>query len=204
MKNMIKDAAILVAITVIAGFILGFIYQNTKGLIAQREAQDKKEACLEVFNDAADFEEMQDCFTEEVKKAFEDNGYAGERIDDAAKALSESGEVLGYVLTITTSEGYGGDIQFTLGIQNDGTVNGISILSISETPGLGMQAEDVLKPQFKNKKVTQFAYTKTGATAENQIDAISGATITTNAVTNGVNAGLYYFETYLAGGSANE
>lgn len=204
MKEMIKNAAILFAITVIAGFILGLVYQNTKGLIVEREEQDQKDACMEVFQNASDFEEIADCFTDADRQAFDNNGFAGERIDDAVKALSENGEILGYVLTVTTSEGYGGDIQFTIGIQNDGTVNGISILSISETAGLGMQAEDVLKPQFANKKAEQFEYTKTGAMADNQIDAISGATITTNAVTNGVNAGLYYFQTVLGGGNTNE
>ena len=67
-----------------------------------------------------------------------------------------------------------------------------------------MQAEAVLKPQFADKNVEKFEYTKSGATSENQVDAISGATITTNAVTNGVNAGLYYFQTELRGGSENE
>ena len=46
--------------------------------------------------------------------------------------------------------------------------------------------------QFSGKKVDAFAYTKSGATAENEIDALSGATITSNAVTNAVNAGLCY------------
>ena len=111
-----------------------------------------------------------------------------------------SGTVLGYVLTVTTHEGYGGDIQFTVGVRNDGTLNGISLLSISETAGLGMQAGDVLVPQFADKNAYPYVY--------NEIDAISGATITTNAVTNGVNAGVYYFQTMLqqgAGeGAANE
>ena len=49
-----------------------------------------------------------------------------------------------------------------------------------------------------------FEYVKGNAAAENQIDAISGATITTNALTNGVNAGLYYFRTVLGGGNGNE
>ncbi|MDE7287216.1 MAG: FMN-binding protein, partial [Lachnospiraceae bacterium] len=43
-------------------------------------------------------------------------------------------------------------------------------------------------------------YTKTGATSDSQIDAISGATITTNAVTTAVNGGLYYFQSQLGGG----
>ena len=107
---------------------------------------------------------------------------------------------MGYVITVTTHEGYGGDIRFSVGIRNDGTVNGISILNIAETPGLGMKAEEVLKPQFAGKTVSQFAYTKTGAVATEEIDAISGATITTNALVNGVNAGLNYFKNELGGG----
>ena len=55
-----------------------------------------------------------------------------------------------------------------------------------------MKAEDVLVPQFTNKSVDAFSYTKTGSTSDSEIDAISGATITTSALTNGVNAGLSY------------
>ena len=65
-------------------------------------------------------------------------------------------------------------------------------LQISETAGLGMQAEDVLVPQLHNLHAEEITYTKTGKTAENEIDAISGATITTKAVTNAVNGALRY------------
>ena len=106
-------------------------------------------------------------------------------IDEIMVAEDASGETLGYAFTVTDSEGYGGDIQFAMGVQNDGTLNGISILSISETAGLGMKATtDSFKDQFKNKNVEKFTYTKTGSTSDDQIDAISGATITTNAMTN--------------------
>ena len=124
-------------------------------------------------------------------------------INEVSKAVAEDGTVLGYVLDVTTHEGYNGDIQFTMGIRMDGTVNGISLLSIAETPGLGMKAEEVLKPQFAEKNVSLFTYTKTGAMSPDQIDAISGATVTTNAMVNGVNAGLEFFKTELGGG-ANE
>ena len=77
-----------------------------------------------------------------------------------------------------------------MGVQTDGTLNGISILEISETPGLGMQAEAVLAPQFAGKQADSFTFTKTGAALDNEIDAISGATVTTKAVTNAVNTGL--------------
>jgi len=76
-------------------------------------------------------------------------------------------------------------------IRSDGTVNGVSILDISETAGLGMEAPNVLVPQFAGKKVESFVYTKTGAKPDsNEVDAISSATITTKAVTNAVNGGI--------------
>ena len=203
MKSMLKDAAILLAITLIAGLILGVVYQVTKEPIAVQEAKAKQEACQEVFTDAVGFEVMEG-FAEEVAYQVISSEYPEEDINDVVKAVDASGQPLGYVITVTTHEAYGGDIQFSMGIRNDGTVNGISILSISETPGLGMNAESVLKPQFAGKSVEKFEYTKTGAAADNQVDAISGATITTNAIVNGVNAGLYYFNTELGGGAVNE
>ena len=197
MKEMMKNTGILLAITVIAGLLLGVVYQVTKEPIAEQEAKAKQEACQEVFADAASFG-MIGVETMAVE------GYEQESIDEVMEAKDASGELLGYVITVTTKEGYGGDIQFSIGVRLDGTVNGMSILSISETAGLGMRADEVLKPQFAGKNVEKFVYTKNGAASDNEIDAISGATITTNAVTNGVNAGLYYFQTVLGGGSANE
>ena len=199
MKEMLKNAGILLAITVIAGFVLGAVYQITKGPIAEAEAAAAMEAYKEVFAEASDFTEV-----EVNTEALLQGGITGSDIDKVLEAKGADGSALGYVFVITNHEGYAGDIQFTLGVSNDGTTNGISILAISETPGLGMEAENVLKPQFAGKNATQFNYTKTGAVSEDQIDAISGATITTAAVTNGVNAGLYYFQNVLGGGMANE
>ena len=202
MKEMMKNTVILLVITVVAGLVLGLVYQITKEPIAEQEARKKKEACQEVFQDAVSFEAM------EVGTVDADGwaaaGYGQETVDEVMSASDASGNLLGYVITVTTKEGYGGDIQFSIGVRTDGTVNGMSILSISETAGLGMRAEEVLKPQFAGKQAEKFEYTKSGAVSETQIDAISGATITTNAVTNGVNAGLYYFRTELGGGSENE
>ena len=199
MKEMMKNTGILLTITIVAGLVLGFVYQITKDPIAQQEAKAKEAACQEVFQDAASFELIEVTPVDDAE--WSEAGYAHEQIDEVMNAMDASGNLIGYVITVTTGEGYGGDIQFSIGIRMDGTINGISILSISETAGLGMQAEEVLKPQFADRQVEKFEYTKSGATSESQIDAISGATITTNAVTNGVNAGLYYFQTKLGGGS---
>ena len=202
MKEMMKNTGILLVITLVAGLVLGFIYQITKEPIEEQNAKKKQEACQEVFQDAVSFEQLEVSQLDAVSWTAEGSGQ--ETVDEVMGALDESGSLLGYVITVTTKEGYGGDIQFAVGIRMDGTVNGMSILDISETAGLGMRAEEVLKPQFAGRQADKFEYTKSGATSDNQIDAISGATITTNAVTNGVNAGLYYFQTQLEGGSENE
>lgn len=200
-KAMLKDAAILFAITLIAGLMLGAVYQITKDPIAKQEELKFTQACQEVYAEAVSFEKDEAFDGASGEELLAVGGYSSQTIDSVTAALNDAGEVVGYVLTVTTHEGYGGDIQFTMGITNEGVLNGISLLSISETPGLGMNAEDVLIPQFAGKSAEKFEYTKTGAAAENQVDAISGATITTEAITDGVNAGLYYFNNHLKGGA---
>lgn len=191
---MIKDALILFAITLVAGLLLGVVYDVTKEPIAQQKAKAKQEASMEVFAAAEAFVTMTDDTGAAVSAEVD-----GVSIDEVQQALDGDENLLGYVVTVTDHEGYGGDIQFSMGVTLDGTLNGISLLSISETAGLGMKAGDVLVPQFENKKADSFTYTKTGAANDSEIDAISGATITTNAVVNGVNAGLEYVRELLEG-----
>ena len=187
-------------ITLVAGLALGVVQDITADPIAKQEAQAKQDAYKAVFADADSFETV-DVDADAMQSYLDENGYAAQAIDETMLAKDASGNELGYAFTVTTSEGYGGDIQFAMGIQDDGTLNGISILSIGETAGLGMRANtDAFKDQFKDKNVDKFEYTKTGATADDQIDALSGATITTNAMTNGVNAGLCAFQ-YEKGGN---
>ena len=175
---------------------LGGVYEITKDPIAKQEAQAKAEAYEQVFTDAAAFEavEMDDTLTETIRDQLDQEGYKAQSIEEVMRAEDQSGETLGYAFTVVTSEGYGGDIQFSMGVQNDGTLNGISILSIGETAGLGMNADTpAFKDQFVGKQVEKLQYTKNGATQDDEINAISGATVTTNAMTNGVNAGLCAF-----------
>ena len=85
---------------------------------------------------------------------------------------------------------------------NDGTVNGYSITDISETPGLGMKAEEEsFYSQFQNKLVDTFEVVKTTPSADNQIEAITGSTITSKAMANGCNAAILYFQSELQGGA---
>ena len=202
MSKIIKNALALTAITVVIGLLLGVVYEVTKEPISQQQLKAKQEACVEVFPDADSFEAMDITGnTEDFRAALDEAGYTAQTVDEVYEALDASGETAGYVITVTSAEGYGGDIQFSMGVALDGTTLGISFLSISETAGLGMNADtDSFKDQFKDQNVPEFSYSKTGATQEGEIDALSGATITTNAVTNGVNAGLCVFQLLSEGG----
>lgn len=196
-KEMCKNAIILFVITLIAGVALGFVNELTKEPIAYQQELKIQKACAAVFAEAASFEAITEKCAEEELAAIQTNGT---EIGTVYKALAADGSLLGYVISTSSSEGYGGTIELMMGVKMDGTVNGVSILSIAETPGLGMQAGEVLIPQFAGKHVEAFAYTKSGAVADNEIDAISGATVTTEAVTNAVNAGLAYFQLKLQEG----
>ena len=169
-----------------------------------QEEKNKNEAYATVFQEADTFEEIS---AKELKKAndiiLKDESKL-EQIDGVVVAKDKSGKQMGYVITVTTNEGYNGVITLSVGIKDDGTVNGTELITLNETAGLGMEAaKDDFKNQFKNKKVASFERTKTGASKDNEIDALSGATITTDAIVNSVNAAIMCAEG-LKGDSGNE
>ena len=172
MNKIVKNTLILTLITVIAGFLLGAVYEITKDPIAQSQEKTKKEAWQAVFSDVKldDFK-AEDVDQKAASKAVKDMG-TNATVDEVCTAGDE-----GYVITTT-----------------DGTINGVSILSISETAGLGMKAtEPSFYNQYVNKKADKFVVSKDGGDGE-QIDALSGATITSRAVTGAVNTALGYYQ----------
>lgn len=203
---MLKEAGILFCITLIAGLMLGFVYELTKEPRRLQQEKAVQEACIAVFPDAKE---------QGLELRFEDTEYVpdealtaelaekGVRIGTVFAAYNGSA-LYGYVVESVSAKGYGGSIVLYVGVGTDGTVNGVSITEISETAGLGMEAPNVLTPQFAGKRVESFVYTKNGAAAENEVDAISSATITTRAVTNAVNGGLKVALGLLKGGAVNE
>ena len=202
MNKILKNTVILTIITLVSGVALGGVYQITKEPIAKAQEEAKQEAYQQVFEDADAFEVLK-VDAQEAADAVASAGVDdGAVIDEAVEAI-QGGETIGYVITSTDPNGYGGDIQVSVGIQSDGTVSGIAILSISETAGLGMKAaEPDFYEQYSGKQTDHFYVSKDGGEGE-EIDAISGATITSRAVTVAVNSSLGYFQNVL-GGSADE
>lgn len=186
-----KDALILFVITLISGVLLGGVYEVTKTIIAQRQEEAKLKTYQEVFMDAAAFEEN----TELTQKAAETDLSAYEKVtvDEVLDAKDASGNVIGHLVTSTSKAGYGGEVTISIGITSEGEITGIGYLALNETPGLGMKAsESEFKDQFTGKNAAQLTLVKGGgASGDDQINAISGATVTSSAVTNAVNAALF-------------
>lgn len=195
MKNtLVKDALILFAITLVAGFGLGAVHEITLEPIAAAEAEAQQEAYETVFEDADSFVELPGFSAEDAAAVLAENGYEEDSIESCVQAVDADGSLLGYVINATDPNSYGGDVTLSLGVRVDGTVNGYSLTEINDTAGLGMKAkEEAFYSQFEDKQVEAFVVTKTGATSDEEIDAISGATISSTAVTNAVNAGLCYY-----------
>ena len=189
MNNIVKNTLILTLITVIAGGLLGAVYEVTKTPIAQSQETAKKEAWQAVFSDV----KLDDFKAEDVDQKAADKAVKDMGVNATIDEVCTAGDA-GYVITTTDKDGYGGDIQVSVGIQSDGTVTGVSFLSLSETAGLGMKAkEPSFYEQYVGKNPTKFAVSKDGGDGE-QIDALSGATITSRAVTGAVNAALGYYQ----------
>lgn len=188
--TLLKDAFVLFAITLIAGVLLGFVYELTQDTIEEAKVKEKQEAYELVFQEAASFSDKEEKYVTVSKTSGDllqvDAMIKGVTIDEILEAYSEDGTLLGYVMTTTSHEGYGGEVPITIGITIDGRITGVEVLDNSETSGFGSKAkEPAFKEQFKDMQVEQVV-------PGDNFDGISGATITTKAVTNAINGSLYY------------
>lgn len=202
-SSFLKNCVALLVITLVAGLALSAVNEITKEPIAKAEETARIEAYETVFPDA-EFETPQDldALLEGGQAAIDSVGLTGCTVSDILYANDANGERIGYVVAAVSPNGYGGDISVAVGIDaKTSTITGFSVLSNSETAGLGARCtEDEFVSQFAGKDATSIEYVKGGGAAGNQIDAISGATVTTNAVTEAVNSALAVYGNVLKEG----
>lgn len=196
MKEILKSTSVLLIIALVAGFLLGFFNNLTKEPIAQRNEAAKEESLNQVIE--YDYTiNMDTTIAEDFVSEYE-----GVIINEAYAYVDEYGEFKGVVALVTTSEAYKDDIQLSVGIKmvskstKAGEICGIDFLSINETPGLGMNVKDEDYIEQYIGKSVELEVSK-NAVSENQIDTVSGATITSEAVTDAVNAVLAFYNSYL-------
>lgn len=182
----------LVVITVCAGLILGLVYAVTKDPIAEQELKKATEARQAVLASAQDFKEV----------ALSGIDYDHDKYGDIKEVYegTANAQIVGYTYSIVT-KGYKPGLKLTIGIGVDGKVTGVQITGHDETPGLGANA---VKPDF----IDQFKETdgpiviaKSPTGALNEVQALTGATITSKGVANAVNLAREFGEQYLGKGA---
>lgn len=174
----LRLTVLLFTFCAIGAFILAGINKITLPIITKIEEQKTKESLLEVAPHATDFSPLE----------YDTEAYP--HIHEAY-ALKEGTKTAGYGVLVAT-QGFGDEIKMMVGVAEDGTVLGVSIISISETPGLGTKANDEeWLSQFVNK-TAPFKVVKGKVEADNEIIAVTSATVTSKAVTFGVEAAIAF------------
>ena len=178
-KDIIKPVCVLLAICVIIPLALSLTNKVTADKIAELEEKNSRETMANLIE--------ADEFTEEE---FKDGGESF-----TYYIAVKDGETVGFIFK-TAEKGYGGDVSVMTAVNPDGTVKSVAILDVSnETPGLGQNAaKESFYSQYANKK-SGISLLKNGAdSAKNEVNAVTGATITSTAVNKAVNTALEQFE----------
>lgn len=176
-NDIIKPVAVLLAICIIIPLALSLTNKITKDKIAELDEKNSRETMADLIE--------ADNFTECGFGENEFNYYTAVK----------DGNIIGYIFK-TAEKGYGGDVSVMTAVNTDGTVKSVAILDVSnETPGLGQNAaKESFYSQYADKK-SGISLVKNGAESDkNEVNAVTGATITSTAVNKAVNTALKQFE----------
>lgn len=193
-SSSLKPALTLCAITLIAGVALSGVYTMTKDTIAEQKMAANLASYKEVCPTAEQFA-SDDALTAAIDALGGEvygTSFGKAYINEAVVGSDASGNVAGYVVSATSGEGFDGNITLSIGFEADGTITGIAFTELHETAGMGMRCdEDAFKGQFVGKNVSKFNLNKAGgSTAPEDIDSVSGASVSSGAVVNAVNAAV--------------
>jgi len=182
MKKVLQMIYVLTFVGLVSGATLVFVYQYADPLIAENQANETKEAVFKIFPDA---------------KNYKEETIAGEAV---FRVNDKNGKLLGYAF-VAAGNGYQGTIKLMAGIENDlETLVGIEVLESQETPGLG---QEIIQPEFKSqfrglKASPEITYIKNQKpTKPNEIEAITGATVSSSAVVTILNERIKIIKEHL-------
>ncbi len=162
LKFVLRVAAVLLCISTLVAVLIASVHLLTKDKIAEHEAEAVRQAIGELFP-GLDSVACEGDFPAEVSACYR---------------ILQDTETVGYCVYVA-SPGYGGDISMMVGVNADGTVHGVTIVSASETAGIGSKA-------LEASHLTKFNGKRDAAS----VDGISGASISSRGVQNGVRIAL--------------
>lgn len=187
LKEVLIPTISLFIICAVATVLLALTNNVTEPMIKKLAVENAAKTRQLVLTDAASFSEEKTVQLDGEEYVY----YEG---------YNASNELVGYILT-TQSKGYGGAVEIMTGITADGKVAGVETLTLNETAGLGMKAkESSFRDQYKGKQ-NKINVVKSNP-GDSDIQALTGATITSTAVTNAVNTALELYNT-ITGGANN-
>ena len=178
MKHIIKPAFALFIIAAISTALLGFARDLTLEPIQNQRRRTQENTMKEILTEAAEFKELEIKKTGSISRIFE--GRTG-------------GQLVGYVVELSPS-GYSGAIDIMAGISvSKNELAGLRVLRHTETPGLGALAvKENFYSKYDGKKLVPLRVVRVSP-GENDIEAITGATITTRAITEAVNEAIEWY-----------
>ncbi len=192
-----KAAVNLTVITLIAGLALSGVFALTRSRIEENDMAASLSSYEDVLPEASSFN-----YDDDLDAAIDSLGgeiyaeeYGKSYVDTAVVGTADDGTVVGYVIGVTNTEGFDGEISISVGFTPEGNLTGISFTTLAETAGMGMRAdEDDFKDQFKDIPATELTLDKTGgASADDEINSVSGASVTSSAVINAVNTAIAFY-----------
>lgn len=163
---MIRYGMILLVICLCASLVLSVTYKFTHSRIEAQQNTEEKDALDEVFPEANKFED----------RAIDNKAYYVAR---------KYNDELGYIIK-AEAKGYSGLISMLVGFDFKGEIKGIKILSHQETPGLGAKIDEILRGESKPWFLKQFKGKIAQDLVLKDIQAITGATISSKAVLDGL------------------
>ena len=181
-QEILKPALILLAITFICTLVLAVVNGFTSVVVNENKQASQIIAREKVLPEADTFEKV-----DSSRLGFTELKYA---VNDIYKG-TKAGNTVGYT-ALVAPQGYGGKIEMIVGFDTNYTITGLDIISMSETPGLGAKIKE---NEFINGIITKNAniglnVVKGNASKNNEINAVTGATISSKAVTDGINCAV--------------
>lgn len=182
MNKIIKLGLILFITTAIAAGLLSFLNMQTKEIIAKQQEEANNQARQEVLPKGKEFKQLDDA---DFKKAINGSNVVTEIFEG-----TDGSSTVGYTIK-TSISGYSGAIVVMTGIGSEGNVEGVKVVSNTETPGLGANAAtSEFQDQYQGLSIEQGIEVVKVPPTGNQIQALTGATITSKAVTDSVNEAI--------------
>lgn len=196
-QSVTKNGLLLGLFAIFTTAVIAGTYLSTRGLVQDNIRAAEERALLEILpRDTHDNSMLDDTVP------LNDSKQLGLRETRNAYRARMNGEVVAVIVPATARDGYTGDIDMIIGIQRDGSIAGVRVLSHRETPGLGDQVDykksnwvdGFIGRALGDPDVDQWKVKKDGGV----FDQFTGATITPRAVTASVRRALMYFDDHRA------